>query len=201
MAEPSSSKLNLPPFPPLRWNEFSWAGKTKLKSWAGFQCRQGAYTSQSSDEPSDGAVTINVIPSERSADVPPSAEQVNAFRYLVEHEDVIRDAVIAAILEEYPRLRQNFFANGFGEDIPVIERPEQLKDHIGLGIVHILPVVKDGAAYIGFEFGCTWDEEHGLGLMTHQGRVVEMGMGIGKIAGADIASEEWVAEADADGSE
>lgn len=39
----------------------------------------------------------------------------------------------------------------------------------------VLSVEKDGEAYIGFEFGCPWDREHGLGVMTHAGRVVEVG--------------------------
>ena len=48
---------------------------------------------------------------------------------------------------------------------------------IGLGIVHVLSIAKDGHAYIGFEMGCTWDEEHGVGVMTHMGRVVGVGQG------------------------
>ena len=48
----------------------------------------------------------------------------------------------------------------------------------------------EGAAYVGYEFGCAWEEEHGLGLMMHQGRIVAMG-------GADTAILEWIAEKDA----
>ena len=44
---------------------------------------------------------------------------------------------------------------------------------------------------MGFKFGCTWDDEHGLGVMTHRGHVVEVG-------GADTAFLEWIAEADAE---
>ena len=46
---------------------------------------------------------------------------------------------------------------------------------IGVGIVHVLAEAKAGHAYVGFEMGCTWDEEHGLGVLTHIGRVVELG--------------------------
>ena len=46
-------------------------------------------------------------------------------------------------------------------------------------------------AYIGFELGCVWDEEHGLGVMTHRDRVVDVG-------GADTAFTEWIAENDAE---
>jgi len=134
----------------------------------------------------------------------PSAAQVNAYRYLLEHEEAIRDALVAAIFEEYPKIRRNRLGDGFVEEseMPVLERPEQLKSYIGLSTIHVLQVVKNDAAYIGFEFGCTWDEEHGLGAMMHQDRILEYpDMGIGKVNGADIASEDWMAEADAESFE
>ena len=63
------------------------------------------------------------------------------------------------------------------EFMPDIKRNDDLRDMIGLGIVHVLSIAKDGHAYIGFEMGCTWDEEHGVGVMTHMGRVVGVGQG------------------------
>src|SRR5438128_442801 len=33
----------------------------------------------------------------------------------------------------------------------------------------------DGAAHIGFEFGCVWDDEHGAGVRTHRGRAIATG--------------------------
>lgn len=44
-------------------------------------------------------------------------------------------------------------------------------------------------AYVGFSFWCTWDDEHGLGVMTHKNRVV-------KIGGVDTALLNWIAESD-----
>jgi hypothetical protein len=41
--------------------------------------------------------------------------------------------------------------------------------------VHVLQLLKDGVPYVGFEFGCRWDEEHGLGVLLHGTRVVEIG--------------------------
>jgi hypothetical protein len=34
---------------------------------------------------------------------------------------------------------------------------------------------KDGFAYAGYQFRCTWDQEHGLGIMTHRDRIIEIG--------------------------
>lgn len=33
----------------------------------------------------------------------------------------------------------------------------------------------DGLAYIGLQLGCDWDDEHGLGIVLHGTRVVEIG--------------------------
>jgi hypothetical protein len=164
----------------------------------------GPYGASSSTQESDGTARLSVPPPAGVAERSPSAEQAHAFRYLLEHEEAIRDALVAAIFEAYPVIRGRLRGQGFVDesDMPALERPEQLKSHIGLSTVHVLPVVKDDAAYLGFEFGCTWDDEHGLGVMTHQGRIVELPhLGIGKVSGGDLASEEWMAEEDARSSE
>jgi hypothetical protein len=46
---------------------------------------------------------------------------------------------------------------------------------MGLSTVHILNDGKDGLAYVGFELGCTWEEEHGLGVMSLGDRIIEVG--------------------------
>jgi len=38
-----------------------------------------------------------------------------------------------------------------------------------------MPDDKDNFAYTGFELGCDWDEEHGIGVMMHKKRVVVIG--------------------------
>ena len=69
----------------------------------------------------------------------------------------------------------------------------------GLHAVHVHQValralndeLADGVPYVGFEFGCTWDDEHGLGILMHGQRAVEIG-------GADTAFLLWIAEQDAE---
>jgi hypothetical protein len=64
------------------------------------------------------------------------------------------------------------------------------KDHIELLGVTFHEVESGRLPYLGFDFGCTWDEEHGLGLMTHGTRIVRVG-------GSDTAILPWIAKADA----
>ena len=35
-------------------------------------------------------------------------------------------------------------------------------------------IAKDGIAYVGLEFGCEWDSEHGMGVMLHRDRILEL---------------------------
>ena len=55
-------------------------------------------------------------------------------------------------------------------------------------------VEKDGIAYVGYEFGCIWDDEHGLGVMTHKTRIIDFG-------GADSSFLTWIARKDLPTSE
>jgi hypothetical protein len=84
-------------------------------------------------------------------------------------------------------MRENFL-EFLGEDadqqMPELRESSELKRLIGLSTVHISDVEKEGVAYVGFEFGCTWEEEHGLGVMTHRDRIIEVG-------DAETAFDAW----------
>ena len=204
MADDSNQTLDQPPFPPLRWREYYWAGRVVLSSWAGFQSRLGAYASASPGSAPEGTVRVRITAPSDDPPGPPTAEQVAAYEYLLAHQEGLRDTLVAAIFEEYPRIRHNVLGDGIIDPaaMPELASPDDLKSLVGLAAVHILRVVKNGVAYTGFEFGCNWDDEHGLGVMMHQGRVVEFPEnGISKVNGADLASEEWLAEEDANSVE
>ena len=74
--------------------------------------------------------------------------------------------------------------------MPDIRTADDLHSLIGLSSVNVHQVQKNGIPYAGFEFGCTWDEEHGLGVLMHGTRTVQIG-------GADTAILLWIAEEDA----
>jgi hypothetical protein len=146
----------------------------------------------SSKKGSDGTVRLNVIPLEGKEKQAPTPEQAAAFQFLVDHDGSVHASVLGALFESYPDMNDSYGYDDEEADelMPAINAPDQLKSLIGLSTVHVLPVSRDGVAYIGFEFGCTWDSEHGLGVMTHKDRVV-------KVGGADTSFLEWIAEEDA----
>ncbi len=54
--------------------------------------------------------------------------------------------------------------------MPDICSPQELSELLELQNIYILDSVK-----IGFQFSCSWDMEHGLGLMTRKGEVINIG--------------------------
>ena len=180
--------FDLPPLPTLKLGLHSWKGRDTLKTWAGFQSRSGPYTSRSSARPSTGAVTFEIPRPPHDQDDanprPPAPEYAAAYAHLKDHEDEVTEAVLGAVLKYYQELRREWA--GDVADLPAIEDAAALKQHIGLGNLHILPVARDGHAYLGFELGCTWDEEHGAGVLVHKSRVVDVGQ-------ADTSFDEHLA--------
>ncbi|MFN3651759.1 MAG: DUF6985 domain-containing protein [Armatimonadota bacterium] len=179
--------LETPPFPILIWDDFCWRGSLQLKSWAGFQSRRGPYNSVDSPAGSDGTASLTVFTS-NDQPVPPTVEQAAAIRFLFEHEEQIRDSILRAVLDAYPEIREDY--EDAGEEMPDISVPDELMPHLGLSFVHCLRVSRSDMVYLGFELGCSWEPEHGLGVMTHGTRVIEVG-------GADTSFLEWIADTDA----
>jgi hypothetical protein len=168
---------------------FTIEGFVVLESWKGFQSRQGDYGSNDGNQESAGRVKIQ-IGSDMEDDNPTiTGDHVNAYNYLTQNQEQIKTAILQGLLKEYKNLQELY---GYAEDdelMPEIDNVSQFKNLIGLSTVHILNVNKDDIAYVGYQFGCTWDDEHGLGFMTHKDRIIEVG-------GADISFMTWVAKRD-----
>ncbi len=174
--------LSYPPFPPLKWEHYFWVGDVILPSWAGFQARRGAYGAVSSRKASDGCARLSIVPLDSNARSHPMPEQVAAYQHLLENEAAVADAVVRALVKYCP----GDAYDGDDEELLNVDEPAQLRPLIGLSSVHVLDVVDKGIACIGFDFGCVWDEEHGAGVMTHNGRVIATGQAV-------CSFEEWIA--------
>ena len=162
----------------------NYEGELILSSWAGFQSRQGIYATKDSKEVSNGLVKIFVEGKEVDYVKVTTVEQVNGVKYLVDNSDDVRDALLTGLLNELPELK-----NIYEDLIPEITKIEDFRNCIGLANIHIKSSDKDNFAYIGFELGCDWDEEHGVGVMMHKNRIVAIGQ-------ADTAFDDWVTFSD-----
>lgn len=178
----------------LTWAGHEWTTTVELPSWKGFQSRGGAYGARDREEPSDGRVTL-VYPGEESE--PLTAADLANLRWFLDHQDTVSQAALRALAEAYPKLRAEY---GFDDDddpeaqeyMPRVDDPEGLRALVGLHTVHLHRTTRDGIPYVGFELGCTWDDEHGVGILVHGERVVDLG-------GADTAFLWWIADRDARG--
>jgi hypothetical protein len=122
--------------------------------------------------------------------VRPTSEQAAAFRDLLDNEAVVAEAIGRALLEYYPGEREAHLDDydlEESEEVPEVTELAGLRPLVGLSCVHVLSVARDGAACIGFEFGCVWDAEHGTGVMTHLGRVIATGQ-------AECSFVAWIAQ-------
>ena len=173
-------------------NNRRWTAKVLLPSWKGFQSRRGPYGSQDSDAPSNGMVPIVFAPEGRGTE-PLTDAEISAVRWVIEHEAPISKALVSSLLKEYPRLQKEYGYSGKekAELMPDIKSADDLRKLIGLSSVTVHQVQKDGIPYAGFEFGCTWDEESGLGILMHGTRTIEIG-------DADTAGLLWIAKEDAE---
>jgi uncharacterized protein DUF6985 len=118
--------------------------------------------------------------------------ELSSVSWLVENESSIAESLLNSLLEKYPSLRRQY---GYSKEdeanlMPVVTTVNDFRSMIGLHSVNVHPISRDGVPYVGFEFGCSWDDEHGLGVLMHGTRTVEIG-------GADTAILLWIAKRDA----
>jgi len=173
--------LKLPPFPTLKREMHEWTGRDVLEAWAGTQERHGGYTSRSSKKRSKGSVMLQIprIGEDDANPKPPAPEQVAAYAYFKENQAEITETIMAALLKFYTKLRRTWLKNNpeMEAELPEIHTTAEMRRNVGLGTLHMFDVAKKGHAYFGLELGCTWDEEHGAGVVLHRGRVVDVGQG------------------------
>ena len=166
-----------------------WGARLRLQSWAGYQSRQGPYTSLDKPEPSDGTVRLIFAPEGRGLD-PLSAQELQLISWFEHNEPSVSQAVKQSIIRwcsPDSAARTNEF--DFGDDFHDIKTEQDLKRCIGLYSVNIHQVDHGCVPYIGFEFGCEWEEEHGLGVLMHGTRCVQIGQ-------ADVAFTLWRVDKD-----
>lgn len=196
MTEPKIKTVTMPPFPELTWDEFKWTATIKLASWAGAQDRRGPYGSVSSSKPSDGTTELSIDSADVDEQEPPTTEQIAAFKYLATNEEKITNAILDKLFEDWSAIRAEWLPllgydsemeeaeddeerediqAEYDQILPDAKVPDDLKAVIGLHCVHIQTICKEGFAYVGFEFGCTWETEHGYGVLIHKDRVVDTG--------------------------
>ncbi|MBQ2803012.1 MAG: hypothetical protein IJF07_03850, partial [Lachnospiraceae bacterium] len=111
--------------------------------------------------------------------------------YVVDYQEAILTALLKELNKQYPELQEiyDYCDEDKADFMPDVTRLTDFAALLSPIAIHILSVHKDGMPYIGYEFSCSWDREHGLGFMMFQDKVIEMG-------GADSSFLSWIAMKD-----
>ena len=155
------------PLPQLDWHDDEWVGNLAFGSW--------------------GTVEMTVVPSNAEKKTEPIASQKAAIRHLLEHSTQVQTKLLTELARHYKRMRpryRDFLGPEMAKLMPDLPSLEELHRLIDLLHIYVHPDAKKGVSYVGFQFDCTWDREHGLGAIMLGEDVVE-------IEGADIAFSWW----------
>ena len=154
-----------------------WRAELRLPEWVGFQSRRGAYASQDAEAPSIGLVSLTLGRGTLTPD-PPSDLEIQTVQRFTELSSAMQPVLLEAILVEYIQLRpryRRFLREQADFLMPELRQPSELRALIGLSSVIVSPSHRDDLPVVGFMFGCTWDEEHGLGSLMHGTAVLGVG--------------------------
>ncbi len=128
-----------------------------------------------------------------SIDVADKIEDIHkkGFDYIIDNQKEMMDVILQEIFEYYEHYKMNLQCD-YEEDeveewMPDLEDIRSLIPIIKPRRLHILNVSKNNLPYIGVQLNCSWDEEHGVGIMLWDNNIVSIG-------GSDASFMNWIAE-------
>lgn len=186
----SDVPLNVQGLPTLYGSKGSWVTALPLPHTARFRGATALAALPGYVKPDrvaeSGEVAVYLDNDDGSGDAPDAA-MLEAARWLLENDAAFFRAVLDAMLADLPSLRAIEHATFLADD--AFRLPERwdeptLLPLVRLNNINLYPVL--GAPYIGLDFSCAWENEHGYGLMMAGTEVVEKG-------GADVGALGWIA--------
>ncbi|WP_119726566.1 DUF6985 domain-containing protein [Thermomonospora amylolytica] len=152
------------------WDEFHWTTPVRFPEGS-------------------GPTHLRYAPEGRD-DRPLDEAEISAVAWTIDNLPLLWQAMQPSLHIYYRQLRAA--PDGLDpEDLPAIDSAEDVVALIRLQAVNVHQISKDGLPYVGLEFACPWDEEHGLGILMHGSRTVDIG-------GADTAYLLWIARRDSE---
>lgn len=163
-----------------------------LESWRSARDASGPYASRRNEE-SSGEVNVILLRPDREAAEAPTSRELESVRYLIDNDKAISEALLTAVWNEYPSIRGWLSTCMPEEDVAEIAPPannlDDIRRLVGVGNVFVLPTRAGELPYLGFELGCSWDTEHGLGVVMRGSEPVEIG-------GADVSFNQHTPDVD-----
>ena len=112
--------------------------------------------------------------------------------WLVATEKLVADALLDGIVAAFPAMRARAVKVELPDlaEMPATLTRKTIARHVDVVHLTLHDVVNGRKPYLGFECGCAWEREHGIGVLMHGTRIVEIG-------DADVALDEYKPAADA----
>lgn len=146
-------------------------GWIHLSAWTGFKSSNGILGEKDAQKESGETIIAHIISASVNNEYILTQAQFNAIKFLKENAELIRDTLLNGLLNEYSNAKEIY------EDLmPKIETISDYKNTLEVAFIHIMDSEKGGHAHIGFELECSWDDEHGVGVMMHKDKVVKIGL-------------------------
>jgi hypothetical protein len=174
--------MDHPVFGPIQQSpdEHQWTGRVRIDFFADYDAAAGD-AGGARPPAADGEFTLQLIGGGPDG---PSRKQEKAFRDFLGDRDRVCSRVVDAIYNVYrchwgdwrPTAEPGERAGEpYEAAIPELHSREGLKSLIVLDTLSVVDSPDSSAGILGFCFGCTWDPEHGLGVLVRKGRVIEIG--------------------------
>ena len=145
-----------------------------LEAWDGYLYKHW----ENGKEITDGKVRL-YFDCYRGNNAEDCREEINAYHDLLKNQSEIRDSIIRALVEKFDWLKETYDWDSEDEpDVPNIPPIDfDFKPFIGPLSVSFVDESKNDIAYLEWHFQCEWDPEHGLAVITHQDRVIDLDRG------------------------
>ncbi|MFT3926434.1 MAG: hypothetical protein QM778_28070 [Myxococcales bacterium] len=162
------------------WDGDNWLASVRVPTWAPFL-----------RESSDRVQLTFLRDEEADEQQPPSPVQLATAAWFAQNEGALAGLVAAAMRAYYDESRPKYldFLEDAASEMPADPTPEKFAELHGLHEVLVHATELAGLAYVGLNFGASWEREHGLGVLMHDRRIVDIG-------GADTSFIGWNADQD-----
>ena len=143
-----------------------------LEAWDGYLYKHR----ENGKEITDGKITLNFDYYNGNNPQGYRAE-INAYNHLLKNQYEIRDGIIRTLREKFDWLKATYDWDQDNEITPETIADFDFKRFIGPLYVNFVDESKDDISYLEWHFQCEWDEEHGLAVITHETRVIDLDRG------------------------
>ena len=100
--------------------------------------------------------------------------EINAYNHLLQNQYEIRDNIIRSLIEKFDWLKETYDWDQDDDITPETKADFNFKPFIGTQSLSFSEESRNDISYLEWLFYCVWDEEHGLAVITHQDRVIDL---------------------------